>query len=191
MFHILSDYRICMNCYREIVPSFIKFKVGNHKALAIYEYDERIKKLLYQFKGCFDIEIFDVFLSRYARELRVMYHDYLMVPIPSYKEDDEIREFNHVEEMFKILKLKVEKVLDKTEKIKQANLSFNQRKEIKNFLRVTNGEVLTNKKVLIVDDVYTTGSTISAAISLIEQYHPKKIAILVMSKTSFKDLKEE
>ena len=191
MFHILSDYRICMNCYREIVPSFIKFKVGNHKALAIYEYDERIKKLLYQFKGCFDIEIFDVFLSRYARELRVMYHDYLMVPIPSYKEDDEIREFNHVEEMFKILKLKVEKVLDKTEKIKQANLSFNQRKEIKNFLRVTNGEVLTNKKVLIVDDVYTTGATISAAISLIEQYHPKKIRILVMSKTSFKDLKEE
>ena len=191
MFHILSDYRICMNCYREIVPSFIKFKVGNHKALAIYEYDERIKKLLYQFKGCFDIEIFDVFLSRYARELRVMYHDYLMVPIPSYKEDDEIREFNHVEEMFKILKLKVEKVLDKTEKIKQANLSFNQRKEIKNFLRVTNGEVLTNKKVLIVDDVYTTGSTMAAAISLIEQYHPKKIEILVMSKTSFKDLKEE
>lgn len=191
MFHILSDYRICTNCYREIVPSFIKFKVGNHKALAIYEYDERIKKLLYQFKGCFDIEIFDVFLSRYARELRVMYHDYLMVPIPSYKEDDEIREFNHVEEMFKILKLKVEKVLDKTEKIKQANLSFNQRKEIKNFLRVTNGEVLTNKKVLIVDDVYTTGSTMAAAISLIEQYHPKKIEILVMSKTSFKDLKEE
>lgn len=191
MFHILSDYRICMNCYREIVPSFIKFKVGNHKALAIYEYDERIKKLLYQFKGCFDIEIFDVFLSRYARELRLVYRDYIMVPIPSYKEDDEIREFNHVEEMFKILKLKVEKVLEKTEKIKQANLSFNQRKEIKNFLRITNGDVIRNKKILLVDDVYTTGSTMAAAISLIEQYHPKKIEILVMSKTSLKDLKEE
>ena len=123
MFHILSDYRICMHCYREIVPSFTKFKVGNYKALAIYEYDERIKKLLYQFKGCFDIEIFDVFLSRFARELRLMYFDYIMVPIPSYKEDDEIREFNHVEEMFKILKLKTAYVLEKTEKIKQANLS--------------------------------------------------------------------
>ena len=191
MFHILSDYRICMKCYREIVPSFIKFKVGHYKALAIYEYDERIKKLLYQFKGCFDIEIFDVFLSRFARELRLMYFDYIMVPIPSYKEDDEIREFNHVEEMFKVLKLKTERVLEKTEKIKQANLSFKQRKEIKNFLRITNGDVIRNKKILLVDDVYTTGSTMSAAISLIEQYHPKRIEILVMSKTSFKDLREE
>lgn len=191
MFHILSDYRICMKCYREITPAFIKFKVGDYKALAIYEYDERIKKLLYQFKGCFDIEIFDVFLSRFARELRLMYFDYIMVPIPSYKEDDEIREFNHVEEMFKILKLKTERVLEKTEKIKQANLSFKQRKEIKNFLKITNGDAIRNKKILLVDDVYTTGSTMSAAISLIEQYHPKRIEILVMSKTSFKDLREE
>ena len=191
MFHILSDYRICMKCYREITPTFIKFKVGNYKALAIYEYDERIKKLLYQFKGCFDIEIFDVFLSRFARELRLMYFDYIMVPIPSYREDDEIREFNHVEEMFKVLKLKTERALEKTEKIKQANLSFKQRKEIKNFLRITNGDAIRNKKILLVDDVYTTGSTMSAAISLIEQYHPKRIEILVMSKTSFKDLREE
>lgn len=191
MFHILSDYRICMKCYREITPAFIKFKVGNYKALAIYEYNERIKKLLYQFKGCFDIEIFDIFLSRFARELRLMYFDYIMVPIPSYKEDDEIREFNHVEEMFKVLKLKTERVLEKTEKIKQANLSFKQRKEIKNFLKITNGDAIRNKKILLVDDVYTTGSTMSAAISLIEQYHPKRIEILVMSKTSFKDLREE
>ena len=191
MFHILTNYQICMNCYHEIKPAFIRFKVGKYKALAIYEYDDRIKKLLYQFKGCFDIEIFDVFLSRYARELRLIYDGFIMVHIPSYKEDDEIREFNHVEEMFKILKLKSLNVLVKTKKVKQANLSFKERKEIKNILDINNGEALRNKKVLIVDDVYTTGSTMAAAISLIEQYHPKKIAILVMSKTSFKDLKEE
>ena len=191
MFHILTNYQICMNCYREIKPTFIKFKIGKYKALAIYEYDDRIKKLLYQFKGCFDIEIFDVFLSRYARELRLIYDGFVMVPIPSYREDDENREFNHVKEMFKILKLKSEKVLFKTKKIKQANLSFKDRKQIKNILGIANGEALRNKKVVIVDDVYTTGATISAAISLIEQYHPKKIRILVMSKTSLKDIKEE
>ncbi len=180
-----------MKCYREIAPLFTKFKVGKYKALAIYEYDERIKKLLYQFKGCFDIEIFDVFLSRYARELRLIYDGFILMPVPSYKEDDEIREFNHVEEMFKILKLKTIKALTKTKKVKQANLSFVQRKQIKDFLEITNGEALRNKKILLVDDVYTTGSTMAAAISLVEQYHPKKIEILVMSKTSLKDLKEE
>ena len=191
MFHLLTDYHICMQCYREMRPTFTKFKVGKYKALAIYEYSDRIKSLLYQFKGCFDIEIFDVFLSKYARELRLIYDGFVIVPIPSYKEDDETREFNHVIEMFKILNLKMVNVLIKNKKVKQADLSFKQRKQIVKFLELNNGEVLKNKKVLLVDDVYTTGSTMAAAVSLIEECHPKKIEILVMSKTSFKDNEKE
>ena len=187
MFHLLTDYHICMHCYREMQPTFTKFKVGKYKALAIYEYSDRIKSLLYQFKGCFDIEIFDVFLSRYARELRFIYDGFVIVPVPSYKEDDETREFNHVVEMFKILKLKMVNVLIKNKKVKQADLSFKQRKQIVKFLELNNGEVLKNKKVLLVDDVYTTGSTMKACIELVEKLHPKKIRVLVMSKTIFRE----
>ena len=41
----------------------------------------------------------------------------------------------------------------------------------------------SGKKVLIVDDVFTTGSTVNAMIDLIKPKNPKKIKILVMSKT--------
>ena len=191
MFHMLSNCNVCPACLRELDPKFISFKVGKYKALAIYEYDDRIKSLLYQFKGCFDIEIADIFLSRYVRELRLIYDGYVIVPIPSYIEDDEIREFNHVVEMFKFLKLKSAPVLVKTKKIKQANLSFQERQDIHKYLELTDPSIITNKKVLLVDDVYTTGSTMKAVVELVEQCHPKKIQILVMSKSPFKETKEE
>ena len=191
MFHLLTNCNVCSHCLRELDAKFISFKVDKYKALAIYEYDDRIKSLLYQFKGCFDIEIADIFLIRYVRELKIMYEGYVVVPIPSYKEDDEIREFNHVVEMFKILKLKMAPLLIKTKKIKQADRSLKERQEINKYLELTNQTELKGKKVLLVDDVYTTGSTMKAAINLVEQCHPKKIEILVMSKSPFKDLKEE
>ena len=185
--HIFNDINVCLNCFREIEPKFIEFKVGQYKAISIYEYGDKIKELLYQFKGCFDIEISDVFLGRYARELKLMYEGYLVVPVPSYYEDDEIREFNHVEEMFKFLKLPMRKVIVKTDKIKQADKHYNERQEIGNHLKLIGGEDLKNKKLLIVDDVYTTGSTVKAVISLLETLRPKTIKILVMSKTPDKE----
>ena len=191
LFHILNDVFICNKCFQELIPVFRKFDVNGYNALAIYDYTEVIRKTLYQFKGCFDIELFDIFFARYARELRLMYHGYVMVPIPSSKQDDERREFNHVEEMFKILKLPFIKTIEKTSGVKQANSTLDERKNISKYLKLIDGANLNNKKVLIVDDVYTTGNTMKAAIHLVESLNPKKIKVLVMSKTLPNDLNNE
>ena len=42
------------------------------------------------------------------------------------------------------------------------------------------------KKVLVVDDVFTTGSSVRAVIDLIKQGKPKKIAVLVVAKNAEK-----
>ena len=176
---------ICRTCFKDIVGRFIPFKVSGYKALAVYHYDEKIKSLIYQLKGCFDIEIADVFLSRYKDELNLMFHNYVMIPVPSYYKDDLKREFNHVVEIFKILKLPMLKILRKTKGVKQANSTSKQRKDISKYLTIKNTD-LSGKKVLIVDDVYTTGSTMKAAIKLVEKLHPKTIKVLVISKTIIK-----
>ena len=100
----------CKKCISEISPVFIKFKVGRYKAIAIYEYSHKIQSLLYQFKGCFDVELFGIFIERFRRELKFRYCDYVLIPAPSFKKDDEERGFNHVVEMtsiaYKRLRLK-------------------------------------------------------------------------------------
>ena len=176
---------ICRTCFKDIVGRFITFRVSGYKALAVYHYDEKIQSLIYQLKGCFDIEIADVFLSRHKDELNLIFHNYVMIPVPSYYKDDLKREFNHVVEIFKTLKLPMLKILRKTKGVKQANSTSKQRKDISKYLTIKNTD-LSGKKVLIVDDVYTTGSTMKAAIKLVEKLQPKTIKVLVVSKTIIK-----
>lgn len=106
-----------------------------------------------------------------------------MVPAPSFEDKNIERGFNHVEVIFSSLKMPIEKCFIKTEDIKQADLSSEERKNVGNYLKIVNGKKLSGKKILIVDDVYTTGSTVKAMIEMIKAYNPKEIKVLVMSKT--------
>ncbi|MCF0107592.1 MAG: ComF family protein [Bacilli bacterium] len=137
-------------------------------------------------KGCFDIELSKIFLERYYSELKIKYMGYYVVPVPSYIEDDEKRGFNHVIELFKPLNLNMLLVLKKTSHFKQAEHSGNSRANIEQFIELINSIELRNKNLLLVDDVFTTGSTIKACIKLLKQLKPRRIKVLVMSKTPFK-----
>ncbi|MCR5506092.1 MAG: hypothetical protein K6F07_03770 [Bacilli bacterium] len=180
---LMPSLSLCENCYKDMHPHFDKFEVLGYSAIAIYHYDEAIKSRLYQFKGCFDIEINMIFLDRFALYYRLKFYDYVVIPAPSYIEDDERRGFNHVVEIFKNLKLPIVNLFVKTEHHKQADLGLEGRREIKKYIEVRSGIDIRNKKVLLVDDVFTTGSTMKTMIGLVEKMHPKDIKILVMSKT--------
>ena len=183
-----AEIPICQACQTEMEPKFIGFSVDGHKATSIYDYNPFIRKLIYQYKGCYDYELHKVFLDRYAKEIKLRYFDYVVIPIPSYKNEDEERGFNHVVETFKSLGINILNIIEKTEKHKQAVSTFNQRKEVYKYLELNSHPDLSKKKVLIVDDVYTTGSTMKAAIHLVEKLNPKKIDVLVVAKTRGKQL---
>lgn len=182
-FLVTSEPTICRRCFNKFNPRFYKFSVNNVKALAIFDYDATLQELIYQFKGCYDYELRSIFLEYFAFYLKIKYFGYVLVPAPSHISHDEKRGFNHVVEIFKTLKLPILNIIKKNTEVKQSDLSAKEREQISKHLSIDNGEQVRNKKVLLVDDVFTTGSTMKAMINLVRKYHPKKIQVLVLSKT--------
>ena len=138
--------------------------------------------MIYLYKECGDIEMAPVFLERLLPFLKVRYHGYILVPAPSHEEKILQRGFDHLPLMFKGLGKGVVHAILKKRNIKQTDLSMVERKQISTNLGGIKGVDFSGKKVLLIDDVYTTGSTISACIDIVKRMHPKKLKVLVLAK---------
>ena len=184
---INKNNNLCEKCFDKFNAQFIRFSIASTRGLSIYNYDDTIRELLYKFKGCYDYELKGVFLSRYLPYLKLKYHGYIVIPAPSYHVDDEKRGFNHVIEIFKGLNLKIMPIIHKNSPHKQSDHSSKGRMDISNVLFIDKNIDLKGKKILLVDDVMTTGSTLFTCLQLIKKLHPKNIQILVVAKTKKKE----
>ena len=146
--------------------------------------------MLFQFKGCFDYELAPLFLERVKFLLRIKYQNYVLVPAPSTDEANKKRGFNHVVEIFKSLKLKMLPIIHKTKSHKQSDHTAKGRRDITHVLSIDKNVNLKDKKILLVDDIMTTGSTLFSCVELLKKLHPKKIEILVIAKTKKKPKNE-
>ena len=176
---------ICKSCIKEMNPIFKEFKLLNIKGLSIYRYNETLKKLIFLYKGNKDYELKDVFLFNYINVLKLRYKNYEIVYVPSSKEKIIEKGFDHVREMFKHLNLKEGVKIVKTRNEKQSDKTYKERLKIKNLFKIEEYKNIEGKKVLIVDDICTTGSTLKAIINLLIPLKPKLIEILVIAKRDF------
>lgn len=84
--------------------------------------------------------------------------------------------------IYSVLGLKIVKLFTKTEHHKQTDCTRKERSEIYKYMKVNNVIDIRGKKILLVDDVFTTGSTMKSMIRLLKQFRPSKIRIMVLSK---------
>lgn len=67
--------------------------------------------------------------------------------------------------------------------IEQSKLNREDReKNIKGVYQLKNKQLIENKKILLIDDIYTTGSTVNECSKILRQGNPKEIGILVLAK---------
>ena len=67
--------------------------------------------------------------------------------------------------------------------VPQSTLNQNERiKNIKNVYKIVNKEKVKNKKILILDDIYTTGSTVNECSRILKEAECKEIGILTIAK---------
>ena len=77
----------------------------------------------------------------------------------------------------------MKKALIKTSHFKQAEKGAKKRQQIRKHISLIPNVNLKNEKILLVDDIYTTGATLKTAVNLIEKLNPRSIKILVLAKT--------
>jgi ComF family protein len=108
--------------------------------------------------------------------------DFVIIPIPLEKKRLKARGFNQAEEIAKELAsfFEIPLISDCLMKIKetppQAELAVEARKEnIKGVLSVKNGQEIKNKKILLIDDIYVTGSTMEEAARTLKKAGAKEV----------------
>ena len=99
-------------------------------------------------------------------------------------------EIVHVELMFSPLHFPLLRALQKTDDVKQANLHYEERQNIGQHLVRNEAVSIAGKKILFVDDLFTTGATAKACCRLLRDGHPARLKILVMGYTPEKTLAE-
>lgn len=174
--------RFCVNCRREgsylCEDCFSLIDIAEEQELpfcycaASYE-NFIVKKLINQFK-------YEPFIKELAKPLASLiiahlinlnkansFKDYILIPIPLYKKKLKQRGFNQSAEIAKELSknLMIPVFDDVLIKIKQTpaqvELKKEQRQEnIKESFFCQKPEIIRGRKILLVDDIYTTGSTI-------------------------------
>ena len=177
-----SAKTVCLRCFLDLKPTYFRWKENGISHLAIYPYEQFYQSLLYQYKGCGDIELAPCFLERLTPLLRLRFHGYRIVFPPSHPNKILERGFDHIPPLFLGLHLPILRAFAKTHDIKQSSQSKSERKKVGKYIRLVESRGITGSKILLVDDVFTTGSTIRACIKLLQKKHPKKIAVLVLAK---------
>lgn len=212
-----SEFQLCDKCVSEIefLDGFVCEKCGEKldKNLMIcdlckdrdYVFDKNYSACYYTDVPAKIVKSFK-FHSRkyYAEYIAKIMHEKLtcfegvdiITFVPLSKSRTRERGFNQAEEIAKELEkltgIKCESLLLKTKEGKhQAKLNQKDRLEnLKNsFDFVTNAKtIVKNKTILIVDDVFTTGTTLNECSKVIKSKGAKKVVTATFAKTKFNSL---
>ena len=157
-----------------------------------FRYEGIIRKLILDYKlndKSFLYKTFSSFLLKDEKIFeKIQKYDKIM-PVPISKKRKKDRGYNQSLLIAKEISLKskvnlLNNCLIKTKNIiEQSKLNKEKRlKNIQGVYELKNKQVLKNKKILLIDDIYTTGSTVNECSRILKQGKPSKIGILVLAK---------
>lgn len=167
------DTQHCSDCqeWTRTHPDF----VFDHRG--IFAYNEGMKEWLHQYKLVGDYRLRNVLATDVKKVLKAYRYDQL-IPIPLSTDRYKSRGFNQVTAVLDAAGLSYEEHLLKPMPLAPlAALSKKERMAIPQPFSLKKGaaECIMGKKILLVDDVYTTGRTLYHAAALIHSCQPASV----------------
>lgn len=153
--------QICADClfWREHYPWQL-----THRAL--YSYNAAMKEFMHRYKFSGDYRLRAAFAPEFTIAVRKMRAE-IIVPIPVTRTTMQSRGFNQVTGLLNGLTLLPSLQNQAAQKTAQSQKSRQERLRTPQPFQLNNGQFLVGKRVLLVDDVYTTGRTIYHAAELV------------------------
>jgi competence protein ComFC len=154
--------RLCTDCVRWQEDD--EWKDVLTKNRSVYMYNEFMKELvaLWKFRG--DYAIVKAFQEEFCHEFyRHFDHTFLIVPIPLSAERLYERGFNQAKALAELLHLPIRELLHRHHLEKQSKKSRRERLQTKNVFQLSEKTSLQGKHIVLIDDIYTTGTTLRHA----------------------------
>ena len=188
---------LCENCKKNL-QELEKVHIDRYKNkffnehIYIFKYEKYIREKILNYKfndKPYYYKTFTKIFTTNKKMCDILKSYDIIIPVPIHNKRRKQRGYNQTELIAKelakeILNLDYMNILTKNENAKpQSLLNKEQRIEnAKNVYGVIKNIDIENKKILIFDDIYTTGATANECAKLLRNQNPKKIGILTIAK---------
>lgn len=152
-----------------------KFEGAIDSLTSIYSYNEFMKDVLHQYKFLQDVELAKIFRENF---IHLISERAMIVPIPMHPEKLRMRTFAQVDALLKAADISFSQPLQKTMNTTQGKKSKLERTQTEILFTVT--ENIVGKSILLVDDLYTTGTTLHHAAYILKQAGASKVSALTL-----------
>lgn len=150
---------ICYDCVRwEEDPNWSGCLKRNQ---SLFVYNDYLQETIARYKFRGDYILARIFSEGLLQKLNGLQVDYI-VPVPLSPERLQERGFNQAEALITEAGLQPSTILKRTHSEKQSKKSRKERIHIQQVFQLE-GDTLEGKSILLVDDIYTTGSTLRHA----------------------------
>lgn len=177
---------------KEEIEENIKKEKYFEELMYIFKYEGQVRKLILDYKFNEKSYLYKTFVNFLLKNEKIFEnikkYDKI-IPVPISKKRNKERGYNQsmliAEEIANKTNLElVNNCLIKTKNIiEQSKLNKEDRQQnIQGVYSLQNERLITNKKILLVDDIYTTGSTVNECCKILQQANPKIIGVLVLAK---------
>lgn len=174
----------CLDCIRwEQNPKYSGLLKQNR---SLYRYNDAMKDIMAMFKFRGDYALIEAFQPAFQRLFQTYYNNDnppIIIPIPLSPERLYERAFNQAVALASILNLRYYEIMTRSHSEKQSKKSREDRLNSITVFNLRKDSIPTNKHILLIDDIYTTGTTLRQAAHTLKEMNPKSISSFTICRS--------
>ena len=171
----------CLDCIKW--EQDVEWKDLLQQNRSLYLYNDWMKEVmaLYKFRG--DYQLAGIFRRKWQKAYRMYYAQYeVIVPVPLSEERLYERGFNQSAVLAGLLQKPVHDIMARHHHEKQSQKTKKERLETGQLFFLKEDVDIKGKKILLIDDIYTTGTTLRQAAKALKEAGASSVASLTLAR---------